>query len=31
MEEFINRLPRKRKIVTDLEEKLMGELEIRVS
>lgn len=31
MEEFINRLPRKREIVTDLEEKLVAELEIRAS
>lgn len=31
MEEFVNRLPRIREIVTDLEEKLVGELEIRAS
>lgn len=31
MEKFVNGLPRKWEIVTDLEEKLMGELEIRAS
>lgn len=31
MEEFVNRLPRIREIVTDLEKKLVGELEIRAS